>query len=151
MARNRQIGPSASAAPVARAAPPSTAQVQAEYRAMLDQDLGPSVFNRGPSRDDGRPVGLIRLMFRPAGLFLLALTTMFAVLGVKLWREGVFESFRVSHVATVQTVDKSWMLGDRLPRPPSEKVTETGHSVSKQAPPAASETDDTVSGDDTPE
>jgi hypothetical protein len=98
---------------------------------MLSQDLGPAVFNRAPSRDDGRPVGLIRLMFRPAGLFGIALMAMFAVLGLKLWREGVFDSFRVKHIAAVQTGDKSWMLGDRL-RP--ERVTEAAKPVQPQAP-----------------
>ncbi|CAN5169530.1 hypothetical protein BH09PSE3_BH09PSE3_16890 [soil metagenome] len=88
---------------------------------MLTDELGPAVFNRPPSRDDGRPVGLIRLFLRPAGLFVIALLAMLAVLSIKLWREGVFESFRVSHAPTVQTGDKSWMLGDRLPPPSPEK------------------------------
>lgn len=114
MARNRQIGPAARSAPVARVAPPSSAQVQAEYRAMLADELGPAVFNRKPSRDDGRPVGLLRLMLRPAGLFGLAMLALFAVTMVKLWREGVFESYRVKAAASVPVADKGWMLGDKV-------------------------------------
>jgi hypothetical protein len=120
MARNRQIGPAARSAPVARVAPPSSAQEQAEYRAMLSDELGPAVFNRKPSRDDGRPVGLISLMLRPAGLFGLALLALSAVTMVKLWREGVFESYRVKAAASVPVADKGWMLGDKVRLPPEK-------------------------------
>lgn len=85
---------------------------------------------------------MIRLMLRPAGLFAIALMAMFAVLGVKLWREGVFDAFRISHAATVQTGGKSWMLGDRLTPPRTEKVTEAGQAEPKQAGPAEAVSDD---------
>jgi hypothetical protein len=123
MARNRQIGPAARSAPVARIAPLSPAQEQAEYRAMLTDELGPPVFNRKPARDDGRPVGLIRLMLRPAGLFGLALLALFAVTIVKLWREGVFESFRVKGFVSNPPADKGWMLGDKVRLPPEKNDT----------------------------
>lgn len=134
MARNRQIGPAKDKATFARPAPPSIEQYQAEYRAMLTDDFGPAVFNRVPSRDDGRPVGLIRLMLRPAGLFGMALMALLAVLGIKMWREGVFDSFRLAHTVNVEAGDKSWMLGDKLPPPPPEKVTDPTPQLSKPVP-----------------
>lgn len=145
MARNRQIGPAARSAPVARVAPPSSAQVQAEYRAMLSDELGPAVFNRRPSRDDGRPVGLLRLLLRPAGLFGLALLALFAVTIVKLWREGVFESFRVKAVSSAPIVDKNWMLGDKV-RPPIEK-NDAITSVAPSKPAEDEQSDDGAKSD----
>jgi hypothetical protein len=132
-------------------APPSAEQVQAEYRAMLTQDLGKAVFNRAPSRDDGRPVGLIRLMFRPAGLFGIALMAMFIVLGVKLWREGVFDSFRVRHAEVVPIIDKSWMLGDR--RRPSGHAKTAGieHRDTERPEATVPASDEAAPGDDAPE
>jgi hypothetical protein len=152
MARNRQIGPAKRDAPFARPAPPSAEQHQAEYRAMLAKDLGQPVFNRRPSHDNGRPVGLIRLMLRPAGLFGMALMAMLALTGVKMWREGVFDSFRLQHTPTVQVADKSWMLGDRLPPPPPEKIVDPMapkiKAASRPVEPAA---DDVETTDDAPE
>ncbi|WP_293880128.1 hypothetical protein [Sphingomonas sp.] len=91
---------------------------------MLTEDLGPAVFNRVAVRDDGQPVGLFRLLMRPAGLFALALIALITVLTIKLWRDGVFESFRQHNVARTMTDDKRWMLGDRLAPPPAEKMIE---------------------------
>lgn len=101
---------------------------------MLAQDLGQAVFNRAPLRDNGRPVGLIRLMLRPAGLFGMALMALLGVLGMKMWREGVFGSFRQEHVKSVQAGDKSWMLGDRRPPPPAEKVIDPFAPLAKSVP-----------------
>jgi hypothetical protein len=152
MARNRQIGPPKRDAPFARPAPPSVEQYQTEYRAMLAEDLGQPVFNRAPSRDDGRPVGLIRLMLRPAGLFAMALMAMLSLVGVKMWREGVFDSFRLQRATTVQTGDKSWMLGDRLPPPPPEKRIDPTAPQIKPAPrPVEPATDNGETTDDAPE
>jgi hypothetical protein len=123
MARNRQIGPAGRATPFARLTPP-VEQVQADYDAMLDEDLGPAVFNQAQSSDDGRPVGIIRLLLRPAGLFGMALLALFATLTIKLWRDGEFESFRTNHVAAVKSGDKNWMLGNRLVPPSPEKMVE---------------------------
>ncbi|MDB5713401.1 MAG: hypothetical protein JWO15_798 [Sphingomonadales bacterium] len=72
-------------------------------------------------------------MLRPAGLFGMALMAMLAVIAVKMWREGVFDSFRLQHATTVQAGDKSWMLGDRLPPPPAEKSVDP---VAQQIRPA---------------
>ncbi|MDB5701607.1 MAG: hypothetical protein JWL66_1806 [Sphingomonadales bacterium] len=91
-------------------------------------------------------------MLRPAGLFGIALMAMLAVVGVKMWREGVFDSFRLKQTATVQAGDKSWMLGDRLPPPPPEKTLDPIASQIKPAPhPVEPATDDGETTDDAPE
>lgn len=119
---------------------------------MLADDLGPAVFNRKPSRDDGRPVGMMRLLLRPAGLFGLALLALFAVTVVKLWREGVFESYRVKAAASVPVADKSWMLGDKVRLPPREKEVEAAVRPMGPPPaPAEQSVDDAPDGDDQPE
>lgn len=123
---------------------------------MLSEELGPAVFNREPSRDDGRPVGFIRLMLRPAGLFGLALIALFAVMALNLWREGVIESYRVKAAASVPVADKGWMLGDKV-RLPSPKTgagsfVRLANSSSAPADPATDpSTEDAPDRDDQPE
>jgi hypothetical protein len=113
---------------------------------MLKEDFGQAVFNRPPSRDDGRPIGLIRLMLRPAALFGYALMALCVVVSVKLWRDGAFESFRIQHTVQVQAGDKSWMLGDRLAPPPPEKAIETPKPKAQSTEP----TNDDGNPEDTP-
>lgn len=47
------------------------------------------------------------------------------VVGVKLWRDGVFDSFQIKHVSAVQMGDKTWMLAHRTPSSPSDIATDT--------------------------
>ena len=82
----------------------------------------------------------------------MALMALFAVLGIKMWREGVFDSFRLAHTVNVEAGDKSWMLGDKLTPPPPEKVIDP---IPQQAKPVmraiGPPTDDSEPTDDASE
>lgn len=116
MARNRVIGrPKGNAA-----APPPVPDAHAEYRAMLTRDFGAPVFTP-PHLDDGRPVGLIRLLLRPSGLFLLACSAFAVLFVVKLYREGRFDHLWAPRGAAIEKASAHWTLGDRLPPPREER------------------------------
>lgn len=119
MARNRKIERLELTARERRL---STAEEQADYRAMLNRDFGPPDYRPARVADDGRPVGLFALLTRPLGLLLLAITALAGTLTAKLWREGAFDPLWAPRGAVVETGSTRWTLGDRLPPPADDFV-----------------------------
>jgi hypothetical protein len=118
MARNRIIGP-ATAREVRKPSRVADAAAHAEYREMIVAEIGQPDF-RAQHVDDGRPVGLLALLFRPLSLFLLSIIALASVYTFKLWREGWFEQFRqVEEVPLVAAPTTSWIAG-RGQAPPIE-------------------------------
>jgi hypothetical protein len=136
MARNRQIGRAEAAA---RVREPSAGEADAashdQYHAMLNDELGPRNFH-APQPDDGRAVGIIGLITRPSGLFCLALSVFLIVLGVNLWRNGVF-----SPLFAPQSVRPEPQMRPMQPTRFAPAPDETARSV---APPAAAPPADTA-------
>lgn len=105
-----------------------------QHRAMLSREIGQPTFGREMDVDNGGPQG-IGLFLRPLGLFVLTVSLFLIVLGVKLWRDGVFDPVFASKGAKAEPGTKRWMLGDRVRViAPDRPVTAPDFDPETQAP-----------------
>lgn len=118
MARNRIIGPAAG--DVHRGMMDGQdVRDAAAYRAMLGQELGQTSFGEGRRE----PPHEIHPMLRPSGLFVLALTALMIVGGLRLWQSGMFDKL-VETKIPVAALKPAWGSEPRTAASPQREGEE---------------------------
>ncbi len=140
MARTRVIG---AASMRERQEPRRVADdaAHADYREMIDAEIGRPDFHAPGPADDGRPSSLLVLLFRPLSLLLLSVTVFAGVATYRLWRLGWFEQFRLHEataaVASAPTTD--WMAGRGVDPPIDDQVPLSKPATNQQSGPESDE------------